>query len=122
VSCLATQLVDDGFTFRIEKVIVDEIPAHARYYAAVHKDGGRKNNAQRKGVILERIVVLRKVRRELSRMSTCASAEINKYWKQTLHLPKHLQDLEGLYMKWNGLEEEWASLERDETLTYGKRD
>ena len=60
---LSSGLVVDGFTFVAVRTMVDEIPAQARYYAAVHKDGGgQRRNSERKGVWLERIVVLKKIR------------------------------------------------------------
>jgi hypothetical protein len=60
---LATSLSLSGSTFRVEARIKDEIPAHARYYSSVHKDGMTNGNDDaRKGVIIERAVVLKKVR------------------------------------------------------------
>lgn len=60
---LATTLVTAGYTFEVEATIVDEIPSHARYYSAIHKDGKlASGDAKRKGVRLERIVVLKKVK------------------------------------------------------------
>jgi len=60
---LATTLTTGGYTFEVETTIVDEIPSHARYYSAVHKDGKlAASDAKRKGVRLERIVVLKKVK------------------------------------------------------------
>jgi len=59
---LGTRLSYSGFTFRIEARMLDEIPAHARYYSSVHKDGRKsRKDPGRKGVRLERIIVLRKV-------------------------------------------------------------
>ena len=57
----ALELRRNGYRFIVEERITDGIPAHARYYAAVHKDGKAGRDA-RKGVRLERIVVLRKVK------------------------------------------------------------
>lgn len=62
LGALATTLVNDGYTFEVEATVVDDIPAHARYYAAVHKDGKKGSGEDgRKGVHVERIVVLKKV-------------------------------------------------------------
>ena len=60
---LASGLVEHNYTFKIVETIRDSIPSYSRYYSAVHKDG-KKNNRDvgRKGVRLERILVLRKVR------------------------------------------------------------
>jgi hypothetical protein len=61
---LATKLSHLGYTFKLQDEFVDDIPAHARYYSAVHKDG--KRGAARKGVQVERIIILTKVKsREL---------------------------------------------------------
>jgi SAM-dependent methyltransferase len=60
---LGCTLVHDGYTFRTVKMILDSIPSSARYYSAVHKDGKKGNrDTDRKGVRLERILILRKVR------------------------------------------------------------
>jgi SAM-dependent methyltransferase len=60
---LACGLIEDGYTFRVVETIRDSIPSHARYYSAVHKDGKMRNgDVNRKGVSLERILVLRKVK------------------------------------------------------------
>jgi hypothetical protein len=62
LASLASDLTHGGFTFRTEAMFVDSIPAHARYYSAVHKDGRQGMRLEeRKGVHVERIVVLRKV-------------------------------------------------------------
>jgi len=67
---LASQMVQDNYTFRIVETIRDSIPSCSRYYSAVHKDG-KKNNRDngRKGVKLERILILRKVRYRQRRSS-----------------------------------------------------
>ena len=58
---LASSCSVSGFTFTTEEIIEDTIPAHARYYSAVHKDGKRQEVEEgRKGVRLERVVVLKK--------------------------------------------------------------
>lgn len=63
IGVLATQLRMRGFTFVKEKTFVDSIPSHTRYYSAVHKDGKKGNNDEgRRGVRVERVVVLRKVK------------------------------------------------------------
>lgn len=60
---LATRLDNSGYTFKVETMILDEIPAYARYYSAVHKDGKEGNYGKgRKGVKRERIIVLQKVK------------------------------------------------------------
>jgi site-specific DNA-methyltransferase (adenine-specific) len=62
LASLASDLTHGGFTFRTETMFVDSIPAHARYYSAVHKDGRQGTRLEeRKGVHVERIVVLKKV-------------------------------------------------------------
>jgi hypothetical protein len=60
---LGRGLNEGGYTFRVVETIRDSIPSYARYYSAVHKDG-KKNNGDdgRKGVRVERILVLRKVK------------------------------------------------------------
>jgi hypothetical protein len=55
---LASQVSHDGYTFRRVLTIRDDIPSHSRYYSSVHKDN---NSIRRKGILVERIVVLRKV-------------------------------------------------------------
>ncbi len=62
LAAVASKLLVNGHKFIVETKMTDGIPAHARYYAAVHKDGKIANGAKRKGVRLERIVVLRKVK------------------------------------------------------------
>lgn len=62
LGALSVRLLNNGYTFKVKEMIVDEIPAQGRYYAAVHKDGGKiGGDTERKGVKVERIVVLRKV-------------------------------------------------------------
>jgi len=56
---LAAHVSHDGHTFRRVLTIRDDIPSHLRYYSSVHKDN---NSMRRKGILVERIVVLRKVR------------------------------------------------------------
>ena len=58
---MAKTLTHVGYTFTIEQEILDEIPSHARYYSSVHKDGKKRSfDLARKGVFIERIIVLRK--------------------------------------------------------------
>jgi SAM-dependent methyltransferase len=62
LGALAGKLTLAGYKLKSEGVMVDNIPAHARYYSCVHKDGGSDgDDAERKGVRLERIIVMKKV-------------------------------------------------------------
>jgi SAM-dependent methyltransferase len=60
---LAQSLMEHGYTFRVVAIVPDSIPSSSRYYSAVHKDGKKTNSDNgRKGVRVERILVLRKVK------------------------------------------------------------
>jgi len=62
LASLASRITHGGFSFHTEAILVDKIPAHARYYSAVHKDGKRDvTPEERKGVHIERIIVLKKL-------------------------------------------------------------
>jgi hypothetical protein len=72
---LATTISFSGYGFKREATVLDGIPAHARYYSAVHKDGKKSNSdSGRKGVRLERIVILRKVKRSHLKGRFCHAA------------------------------------------------
>lgn len=103
LGALATGLVSDGFTFKVDESIVDDIPAHARYYAAVHKDGNKgRHDAGRKGVRLERIIVLKKVEATSVRFDPpSAPTKTRRMLQPEVVLSKRLQKLERLFMKWD---------------------
>jgi hypothetical protein len=58
---VAVESVWENFTFDIVGELVDDIPAHSRYYSAVHKDGNETESRSRKGVKVERIIILQKI-------------------------------------------------------------